>query len=102
MKLYTSIALSAAWLQAASAQDVTCNLTPDYPAPVMADGWESRLIMTGLSRPRSILFDSEGGLLVVQQRAGITHLQLADGNGTCLSVARRTELVRDSQVSYMH
>jgi glucose/arabinose dehydrogenase len=101
MKLYTSIALLAVWLQAASAQDVACNLTPDYPAPVMADGWESRLIMTGLSRPRSILFDSEGGLLVVQQRAGITHLQLADGNGTCLSVAKRTELVRDSQVSYM-
>lgn len=100
MKLYTSIAVSAALFHAASTQDVTCNLTPSYPAPVMADGWESRLIVTGLTRPRSILFDNAGGLLVVQQRTGITHMRLADGNGTCLSVAKRTELVRDSSVSW--
>lgn len=100
MKLHASIVLSAAWLQAVSAQAVTCNLTPSYPAPVMADGWESRLIHTGLRRPRSILFDSEGGLLVVQQRTGITHLRLSDGNGTCIAVAETTELVRDSELNH--
>lgn len=99
MKLYVSFAILTLWLQAVNAQDVSCSLTPSYAAPVMAEGWESRLILTGLSRPRSILLDSTGGLLVVQQRAGITHLRLADGNGTCLSVAKRTELVRDAQVS---
>lgn len=98
MKPYVPLLLSAAWLQSTSAQTVTCNLTPDYTAPVAATGWESKLIVTGLSRPRSILFDSEGALLIVQARTGILHLRLADGNGTCLRVAEQSELVTDPQV----
>lgn len=86
-------------LQVVSAQSVTCNLEPGYAAPVMADGWESRLIVNGLRRPRSILFDTEGALLVVEQQTGIRHLRLADGNGTCLSVQDETTLVQDSAVS---
>jgi len=87
-------------LQAVSAQSVTCNLEPEYATPVMADGWESRLIVNGLNRPRSILFDTAGALLVVEQRTGITHLRLADGNGTCLSVQEETSLVQDSELNH--
>ena len=43
----------------------TNNLQVTYPAPVAADGWEYRLISTGLTAPRSIVFDSTGGLLVL-------------------------------------
>ncbi|PVH82207.1 soluble quino protein glucose dehydrogenase [Cadophora sp. DSE1049] len=92
MKLYASLLLIAS-LQVVSTQSVTCNLEPEYATPVMADGWESRLIVNGLSRPRSILFDTEGALLVVEQRTGIRHLRLADGNGTCLSVQEETNLL---------
>lgn len=98
MKLYSSLLLLAA---SASAQSVTCDLRPQYAAPVMADGWESRLIATGLNRPRSIVFDSEGSLLVVEQRGGIKHMRLADGNGSCLSVESQTDLVNDTTVSLL-
>ncbi|KAH9222266.1 soluble quino protein glucose/sorbosone dehydrogenase [Leptodontidium sp. 2 PMI_412] len=87
-------------LQVVSAQSVTCNLKPGYAAPVMADGWESRLIVNGLRQPRSILFDTEGALLVVEQQTGIRHLRLADGNGTCLSVQDETTLVQDSALNH--
>lgn len=97
MKLYTSLLLLAS---SASAQSVTCTLRPEYAAPVMADGWQSRLIATGLSRPRSIIFDTEGALLVVEQGGGIKHLKLADGNGTCLSVQSQTDLVNNTAVSF--
>ena len=100
MKLSTSrlSLLLAAAASTTTAQSVTCDLRPDYAAPVMAEGWESRLIATGLRSPRSILFDSNGALLVVEQLSGIKHLQLANGNGTCLSVARTITLVNNSAV----
>ena len=91
MKLYASSLLLAS---SAAAQSVTCNLEPSYAAPVMSNGWESKLIATGLRSPRSILFDSEGALLVVERGSGIKHLRLADGNGTCLSVETQTNLMQ--------
>src|SRR3954452_15436452 len=101
MNIFTTLVLLPL-LQVVTAQSVTCNLEPKYAAPVMADGWESRLVVNGLKRPRSILFDTEGALLVVEQRTGIRHLRLADGSGTCLSMQEETTLVQDSEVSYSH
>ncbi|KAG4430398.1 hypothetical protein IFR05_014118 [Cadophora sp. M221] len=83
-----------------SAQSVQCTLQPSYATPVMADGWSSRLIVNGLRRPRSILFDTEGALLVVEQQVGIRHLRLVDGNGTCLGVGDERVLVRDGELNH--
>ncbi|KAH7369649.1 soluble quino protein glucose/sorbosone dehydrogenase [Rhexocercosporidium sp. MPI-PUGE-AT-0058] len=99
MNIFTTLVLLPL-LQVVTAQSVTCNLEPKYAAPVMADGWESRLVVNGLKRPRSILFDTEGALLVVEQRTGIRHLKLADGNGTCLSMQEETTLVQDSELNH--
>jgi glucose/arabinose dehydrogenase len=78
---------------------VTCNLTPSYPAPVVSDGWQAQLIAQDLESPRGLLLDSEGNLLVVQQGAGIIHLEFDDGGSTCLEVRRKTYLVNSTSVS---
>lgn len=77
----------------------TNNLQVTYPAPVAADGWEYRLISTGLTAPRSIVFDSTGGLLVLDAGVGVRRLTLQDNGGTCLSVTANATLIADTAVS---
>jgi hypothetical protein len=45
------------------------------------------------------LFDGSGNLLVVQQGAGIVHLEFNDDGMMCLDVAKKTYLVNSTAVS---
>nr|6H7T_A Chain A, Soluble quino protein glucose dehydrogenase [Trichoderma reesei RUT C-30] len=78
----------------------TNNLQVTYPAPVAADGWEYRLISTGLTAPRSIVFDSTGGLLVLDAGVGVRRLTLQDNGGTCLSVTANATLIADTALNH--
>jgi glucose/arabinose dehydrogenase len=91
------LAVVSALLRAARA--VTCTLKPSYAAPVVSNGWQAQLVASGLSSPRGVLFDSSGNLLVVQQGAGIVHLQFDDGGSTCLAVSKKTHLINSTSVS---
>ncbi|KAK4157054.1 hypothetical protein C8A00DRAFT_12065 [Chaetomidium leptoderma] len=84
---------------ASSATGCATVLTPSYSAPVVAKGWKAQLVATGLSRPRGIKFDSNGGLLVVEAGARLTHLAFNDNGGTCLSVKTNTTVFTDEDVS---
>ena len=46
-----------------------------------------------------MLFDGSGNLLVVQQGAGIVHLEFNDDGMMCLDVAKKTYLVNSTDVS---
>ena len=74
-------------------------LTPGYPAPSVASGYSASLIAQQLTKPRGIKFDTSGNLLVVEQGKGITALTLTSGNGDCVMVSNRTEIISDSSVS---
>lgn len=76
------------------------DLTVSYPAPVAASGWEYRLVAQNLTRPRGILFDSDGGLLVVDRGAGILRFSIEDNGGTCVSVGEPKTLTNDEDVSH--
>lgn len=95
------VALLSLLLGIASAQQ-SCsnNLSVTYPAPVAASGWQFRLVANGFTRPRGIAFDSDGGLLVVESGAGLTHLTLDDEGGTCLTVKSKKRLIADENVSF--
>jgi glucose/arabinose dehydrogenase len=93
------LALSTANSQATIATTCPVSLKASYPTPIVADGWEAQLIVQGLKAPRSVLFDSNGGLLVVQQAAGVVHLQLTDNGSTCLEVSKTTYLINSTLVS---
>lgn len=73
-------------------------LSPSYSAPVVGSGWTAQLVARNLTSPRSILFDSEGALLVVQQGVGILRVQFDDFGGTCLVVHSTTTVVENTDV----
>lgn len=82
----------------AVAPGCTSTLTSSHPTPVVASGWSVQLVATGLARPRGILFDSNGALLVVQQGVGIVHLALNSSENFCVEVSKITNLVNSSAV----
>ena len=92
---------AAASLWAATASAATCSTTlTSKAAPVVANGYSARLVATNLTRPRSLLFDSAGNLLVVQSGKGIASLSLRDDGGTCVTVAGSPQdVVLDRSVS---
>jgi glucose/arabinose dehydrogenase len=93
-RLNSEIAFGLAAAQGVlGATDCPSNLSSSYPTPIVADGWSFQLIATGLSSPRGILFDSNGGLLVVQQGAGVIHLTLSDDGNRCVEVLKTTILI---------
>lgn len=94
--LLATSALGAA--NAESACSVT--LTPtNSSTPTVASGYRMAVVATGLTKPRSIRFDSKGNLLVVQQGAGIVNLAFTDHGGTCLSVNEVKTVIKNSSVS---
>ncbi|ROT34928.1 L-sorbosone dehydrogenase [Sodiomyces alkalinus F11] len=74
--------------------------TPNYKPPVAADGWTYRLIAQDLARPRSLVIDSRGALLVLEAGNGIKRITLEDNGGTCLAARDETLLVRHSALNH--
>lgn len=73
-------------------------VSPSYAAPVVASGWEARLIANQFLTPRSIIFDSNGRLLVVQSGHGIVVLEVTDSGGACVTVTKRSSLIESTDV----
>jgi glucose/arabinose dehydrogenase len=69
--------------------------------PSAASGYEAALVATGLTKPRSITFDTLGNLLVVEQGVGITNLVLQDDGGLCLGVKSKRKVISNSDASYL-
>jgi hypothetical protein len=99
MKLRNSVQLFYLLFQTSLAATPTCTLKPTYSAPVLSDGWQAQLIVQNLTSPRGVLFDGSGNLLVVQEGAGIVHLEFNDDGILCLDVAKKTFLVNSTDVS---
>ncbi|EEP79009.1 predicted protein [Uncinocarpus reesii 1704] len=95
-RFYAFAAVAAQLVDIGFAQTAcTVTLTPSS-TPVAADGYNVRVIAQGLRRPRSLQFDREGNLLVVQSSAGIWNFRLRDHGGTCLEVEDGVDLIDDS------
>jgi hypothetical protein len=77
-------------------------LKTSYPSPVTAENWSYGLIANELRRPRGILFDSKGALIVIDSGNGILHFELEDGGGTCLQVRKKTTLLEQDNVSQLY
>ncbi|VUC28846.1 unnamed protein product [Clonostachys rosea] len=90
----------AGLLSAVLAADCANILTFDYPTPVVADDWSFRLVANGFTRPRGLIFDKDGGLLVVDSGVGLIHLTLKDDGGTCLSVSEKRTLIGNRNLNH--
>ncbi|KAK4119050.1 soluble quino protein glucose dehydrogenase [Parathielavia appendiculata] len=80
-------ALAAGLYATAAVAQTQCSniLVPTYSPPVVASGWQAQLVAGGLTKPRSIAFDSTGALLVVESGQGISRHRFTDNGGTCLA-----------------
>jgi glucose/arabinose dehydrogenase len=70
-----------------------------YSAPVVGSGYTAQLIATGLTKPRGLIFDKNGAILVVESGVGITRIQFDDKGGTCLLKAQSSTMIHDNSVS---
>ncbi|KAK0707282.1 hypothetical protein B0H67DRAFT_307275 [Lasiosphaeris hirsuta] len=76
-------------------------LIPPYEVPSVNSGWEAQLVAGGLTKPRSIEFDSSGALLVVESGKGLTRHKLTDSGGTCIAVSDSTLLISQTSTVYV-
>ena len=101
MSLIAFITSSLLLLLPALAQSsCSTTLTPaNSVKPSIASGYHAQLVATGLSSPRSIQFDTEGNLLVVEAgRGAVSAYSFDDQGGTCLSVSGNTTVVSTGSV----
>lgn len=73
------------------------NLTP-VSQPSLAEGYSARLVLNGLDSPRSLQFDTEGNLLILEQGAGVQYVKLTDNGGTDVCAASQKQLIPNTQV----
>ncbi|OLN88319.1 L-sorbosone dehydrogenase 1 [Colletotrichum chlorophyti] len=92
------VALGSALLPAVVAQ---CpNLTP-VSQPQLAPGYAAKLILNGLSDPRSLLFDKFGNLLITEQGGtGVRYVKLTDNGGLNVCVASHKLLIPDGNITH--
>lgn len=77
-----SIAFTAS-AQSTAPSACSSTIAPQNAAPSVAPGFRVEVVATNLTRPRSIQFDSEGALLVVEQSQGVRRIKLS-GDGSCV------------------
>lgn len=95
----SALLLSSSVVLAQTSANCTNSLSVDYPEPVAADGWSYRLIAANLTRPRGIVFDTEGSLIVVDAGVGLVHISFDDDDGSCLHVRETKTLLENEDVS---
>ncbi|KAK9424196.1 putative Glucose sorbosone dehydrogenase [Seiridium unicorne] len=105
MKAYSFLTVAGTallHLSGATADDGSCStvLHPSYSAPVVGTGWIAQLVVTNLTKPRSIIWDSNGHLLAVEQGVGIRRLTFNDQGSTCLNVADSSSVVDNSDLNH--
>jgi glucose/arabinose dehydrogenase len=85
--------------RAAVAQTSSAAACAAPAAPSVAPGFRVQLAAANLSRPRSLAFDGEGALLVVEQRQGITRLRVGEQEG-CVKATAAERVVNDASVCW--
>jgi glucose/arabinose dehydrogenase len=74
-------------------------LPPKNGAPIVAPGFQARLIANGLTKPRGLAMDSAGHLLAVTNGVGITSFTLKEDAAGCVSVASKDVIATQMGVS---
>jgi len=96
----SKLAVLASLLQNTAAQQCSGNPTPTNSIQtLLAAGYAAQVVATGLTKPRSVEFDSQGNLLVLEQYRGLSSHVLKDNGGVCVTFQSSKDLIVDSNVS---
>jgi hypothetical protein len=85
----------------ASAAICTDNLVrpPNTNGLKVADGFRASIFTSDVLKPRSMVFDKDNNLLVVESGVGIAAFKLSDDGGTCVKpVGQKKYARKDTQV----
>ena len=74
-------------------------LRPSYPAPSLAPGYKAQLIARNLTKPRGLVVDSDGRLLIVEQGVGVSSLSIKEQGG-CLTPSQKSYVVRNANLTH--
>ncbi|KAF2691197.1 soluble quino protein glucose dehydrogenase [Lentithecium fluviatile CBS 122367] len=97
--MFNKVLLATAVLQARGLAESCPSLTAEYPAPSVASGYEVKLIAQGLTKPRGIVFDNNGQLLVVERGVGVTSYKV-EGDGSCVNLKDKKTVVGDGALNH--
>lgn len=83
-----------------SAQSSTCGPAPSNGIrPSIASGYTYQVVATGLAKPRGLILDQQGNLLVVEADRGvISSHEIVEENG-CVSIGRSSDITSELDVS---
>lgn len=81
--------------QSVTSEACSSTIAPQNAAPSVALGFHVEVVANNLSRPRSIQFDSEGALLVVEASQGVRRITLT-GDGSCVRQDGATQNLTDN------
>lgn len=96
-RLVKLLAVGASLVGLASAQ---CNLTPKASIAT-AEGVEYKLLRTGLQRPRHLVVDTEGNLLITEAGAkGVRRVVLDGGKDLSVCIDSDDALISDANVRF--
>ena len=68
--------------------------------PSVASGYTWAVVATGLTSPRTLQFDSDDNLWVLESGKGVSKHTLKDSGGVCVGVASSTDVVSDAALNH--
>ncbi|PKS10956.1 hypothetical protein jhhlp_002715 [Lomentospora prolificans] len=75
-------------------------IVPNYQTPSLASGWQGQLVANGFKKPRTLHFDTEGNLIVLDAGVGVRRVKFTDNGDTCLQVAENQLLVDNKDLNH--
>lgn len=95
----TSAILTALFAATALAADMVCPGQKPSSNPQTADGVAFKVLANGLKRPRGVIQDSEGNILMSEGK-GLRRIELDGADGMDLCVKSSTHFVEDATVRF--
>ncbi|KAK5558808.1 hypothetical protein LTR46_002997 [Exophiala xenobiotica] len=68
--------------------------------PSLASGFHVQVVATGLSKPRGILLDNAGNLLVVEQGRGVVSAHTVEENNGCVTVGMSSDVTASLNLNH--
>jgi glucose/arabinose dehydrogenase len=97
MGVITEFSLLLLAVSAALAQQTCPGSFPQFEPTIDAKGFKIYVIAKNLTGPRSLVFDKDDNLLVVERSKGVTALKLKEENN-CMSVVSQVSIINDATV----
>jgi glucose/arabinose dehydrogenase len=84
----------------ATAQECSGTVAAKGSAVSFAKGYTANVVVNKLTKPRGIIFDTEGNLLVVERGVGITAIKLNDLGLNCVSAGSKIVVIKSTSLNH--